>query len=29
MRRYLDEAVDNCQRLRDGRDLVNLVNHVR
>jgi phosphoglycerate dehydrogenase-like enzyme len=29
MRRYLDEAVDNCERLRDSRDLVNLVNHVR
>ncbi|HEX7825603.1 MAG TPA: NAD(P)-dependent oxidoreductase, partial [Mycobacterium sp.] len=29
MRRYLEEAVDNCARLRDGRDLVNLVNHVR
>jgi phosphoglycerate dehydrogenase-like enzyme len=29
MRRYLDEAVDNCERLRDGRDLVNLVNQVR
>lgn len=26
MRRYLAEAVDNCTRLRDGRDLVNLVN---
>ena len=29
MRRYLGEAVHNCERLRDGRDLVNLVNHVR
>jgi phosphoglycerate dehydrogenase-like enzyme len=29
MRRYLGEAVDNCKRLRDGRDLVNLVNQVR
>jgi phosphoglycerate dehydrogenase-like enzyme len=29
MRRYLEQAVDNCERLRDGRDLVNLVNHVR
>ena len=29
MRRYLEVAVDNCQRLRDGSDLVNLVNHVR
>ena len=28
MRRYLDEAVGNCERLRDGRDLVNLVNEV-
>jgi phosphoglycerate dehydrogenase-like enzyme len=28
MRRYLGEAVDNCERLRDGRDLLNLVNHV-
>jgi phosphoglycerate dehydrogenase-like enzyme len=29
MRRYLAEAVDNCTRLRDGRDLVNLVNDDR
>ena len=29
MRRYLAEAVDNCERLRDGKDLVNLVNQVR
>jgi phosphoglycerate dehydrogenase-like enzyme len=29
MRRYLGEAVDNCERLRDGRELVNLVNQVR
>jgi phosphoglycerate dehydrogenase-like enzyme len=29
MTRYLEVAVDNCQRLRDGNDLVNLVNHVR
>ncbi|MDT5300589.1 MAG: hypothetical protein QOG79_3831 [Mycobacterium sp.] len=29
MRRYLGEAVDNCERLRDGKDLVNLVNQVR
>jgi hypothetical protein len=29
MRRYLVEAVDNCERLREGRDLVNLVNQVR
>ncbi|AFM15148.1 phosphoglycerate dehydrogenase-like oxidoreductase [Mycolicibacterium chubuense NBB4] len=28
MRRYLEFAVDNCERLRDGRDLVNLVNQV-
>ncbi len=28
MRRYLAVAVDNCQRLRDGLDLVNLVNEV-
>ena len=26
MRRYLTEAIDNCRRLRDGRDLVNVVN---
>lgn len=26
MRRYLVHAVDNCRRLRDGRDLVNVVN---
>ena len=26
MRRYLIEAVDNCRRLRDGQDLVNVVN---
>jgi phosphoglycerate dehydrogenase-like enzyme len=26
MRRYLAEAVDNCARLRDGQDLVNVVN---
>jgi len=32
MRRYLAEAIDNCRRLRDGHDLVNVVNgrqHVR
>lgn len=29
MRRYLGFAVDNCERLRDGRDLVNVVNQVR
>ena len=28
MRRYLAEAVANCERLRDGRHLVNLVNEV-
>lgn len=28
MRRYLEFAVDNCERLRDGRDLVNVVNQV-
>ena len=28
MRRYLELAVDNCERLRDGRDLANLVNEV-
>jgi hypothetical protein len=28
MRRYLTEAVDNCARLRDGAELVNLVNEV-
>lgn len=26
MRRYLSHAVDNCRRLRDGQDLVNVVN---
>jgi len=26
MRRYLAEAVDNCLRIRDGRDLRNVVN---
>lgn len=26
MRRYLTEAVDNCRRLYDGQDLVNVVN---
>jgi phosphoglycerate dehydrogenase-like enzyme len=29
MRRYLEFAVDNCERLRDGRDLAHLVNQVR
>ena len=28
MRRYLEFAVDNCERLRDGRDLANVVNQV-
>lgn len=26
MRRYLTEAIDNCRRLRDGEDLLNVVN---
>ena len=26
MRRYLEQAVENCRRLRDGEDLVNVVN---
>lgn len=26
MRRYLEEAVDNCRRIRDGQDLRNVVN---
>ena len=32
MRRYLAEAIENCRRLRDGHDLLNVVNgrqHVR
>lgn len=29
MRRYLEVAVDNCRRLRDGRALANVVNQVR
>lgn len=29
MRRYLAEAVDNCERLRDGRALANVVNGVQ
>lgn len=29
MRRYLEFAVDNCERLRDGRDLANVVNQVQ
>lgn len=28
MRRYLEFALDNCERLRDGRDLANVVNQV-
>ena len=28
MRRYLTQAVDNCARVRDGEELVNLVNEV-
>ncbi|TRW88076.1 hydroxyacid dehydrogenase [Mycolicibacterium sp. 018/SC-01/001] len=28
MHRYLEVALDNCERLRDGRDLANLVNQV-
>ncbi|MGB2919893.1 MAG: 2-hydroxyacid dehydrogenase [Mycobacterium sp.] len=28
MHRYVQFAVDNCERLRDGRDLANLVNQV-
>jgi phosphoglycerate dehydrogenase-like enzyme len=28
MRRYLTHAVDNCERLRDGRELANVVNGV-
>lgn len=28
MRRYLEVGLDNCARLRDGRDLMNLVNEV-
>jgi len=26
MRRYLEHAVDNCRRIRDGRELANVVN---
>ena len=26
MRRYLNQTVENCRRLRDGQDLVNIVN---
>ncbi|WP_415794249.1 NAD(P)-dependent oxidoreductase, partial [Mycolicibacterium frederiksbergense] len=28
MRRYLEVAVDNCRRLRDGQELANVVNQV-
>lgn len=28
MHRYLEVALDNCERLRDGKDLANLVNQV-
>ena len=28
MRRYLEHAVDNCRRIRDGRGLANVVNRV-
>ena len=28
MRRYLEVAVDNCRRIRDGRDLANAVNGI-
>ncbi len=28
MRRYLAEAVDNCRRIRDGRELANVVNGI-
>ncbi|MDV3135915.1 2-hydroxyacid dehydrogenase [Mycobacterium sp. 29Ha] len=28
MRRYLEMAVDNCRRIRDGRDLANVVNGI-
>lgn len=28
MRRYLEHAVDNCRRLRDGRDLADVVNGI-
>jgi phosphoglycerate dehydrogenase-like enzyme len=26
MRRYLEHAVDNCRRIRDGQELANVVN---
>lgn len=29
MRRYLEMAVENCRRLRDGEPLAHLVNEVR
>jgi hypothetical protein len=28
MRRYLEHAVDNCRRIRDGRRPANVVNEV-
>ena len=28
MRRYLTEAVDNCRRLQEGRELANVVNGI-
>jgi phosphoglycerate dehydrogenase-like enzyme len=28
MRRYLEEAIDNCRRIRDGRGLANVVNGI-
>jgi phosphoglycerate dehydrogenase-like enzyme len=28
MRRYLVHAVDNCRRMRDGRELANVVNGI-
>ena len=28
MRRYLTDAVDNCRRLREGRELANVVNSI-
>jgi len=28
MRRYLEHAVDNCRRIRDGRELANVVNGI-
>jgi hypothetical protein len=28
MRRYLEHAVDNCRRIRDGQQLANVVNGI-